>query len=175
MIDVQTRAQLERFAATLEADLRREFPRLREQYDDHHFYVVGLYTTPLYEYFAPVGNSEEALTEEQLRWVPGEWQCRLDSLLGMDASNDVLSSLLAMIPDADELAFLEGELKDLVFSVLSGLRDQGVLDAFGDRGSLLINVVTPDDEEESWIADAMRLNQPEVWEPMAEHLRGYPA
>ncbi len=171
MINTTILNELGRFANLLETDLRRELPRLRASYEGHSFYVVGLYTTPLCEYFAPVGNSEEALSDEQWRWVPGEWSCRLDSLDGMESSNDALASLLESVSEDDEMAFLEGELKDVVFGVLGGLRDEGVFNSFGDPSRLLINVVTPDDDDESWISDAMRLNAEEVWKPMATHLQ----
>src|SRR5262245_60451122 len=79
--------QLTQFKDVAKADLRKGFPALRALYPRQRFYVLGLYSSALFGYIAPVGNSEEALADEEARWSPGigsvacltSTECRLRS------------------------------------------------------------------------------------------------
>lgn len=165
--------QLAQFKDIARGELRQGFQALRELYPGHRFYVLGLYTTPLYAYIAPVGNSEETLFDEESRWNPGDWECRLPGLDQMEASNKALNEVHALIPQNDQLQFIQGVMKDCFFSLLKELQKEGVFVAFGREADLLLNVVTPDDSTASWLADAKRLNDRTVWERMEHNFRQF--
>jgi hypothetical protein len=166
--------QVARFQELAKADLRKAFHALRAFYSGERFYVLGLCAPPLLEYIAPVGNSEESLADEEARWNPGDWACHLPDLDVLRASTGFLQQFQPLILEDDNDQFdVLGALKDCLFATLAELRDEGVFDAFGNRSSLLLNVVTPDDTPDSWLADAKRLNGPKVWGRMEAHFRQF--
>jgi hypothetical protein len=163
------------FKDVAKADLRKGFPVLRTLYPGERFYVLGLSRSALFGYITPVGNTEEVLADEEARWNPGDWECRLPGLDGMQTSIQALEELQLLLLDSDEEQFdgVARALQDCLFALLAELREEGAFDAFGDRSELLLNVVTPDDTYVNWLADAKRLNGRNIWGRMEAHLREF--
>jgi hypothetical protein len=165
-----------RLRALITDEARTSFQAVRVAHLDERFYAFGLLTDGEMSFIAPVSNSEEALLRKSngyaktpFRWSPTAWEYRHGNSDVSQEIQEILAEALDSYNDAateEEFEAEADERYDRIISiceqVLRQLDDEGLFGVGSARNSVLVNIFFLDQNDESTVELAERLNPPEA-------------
>ena len=182
------------FRALLAEAAHTAFVEVQRKYADEHFYAFALYTSGEIGYVVPTANTEEGLARvasryvsdgygpdlqavaAELRWNPDDWAYHLEGAELFEAVNNMLVDVPARLFELYRAGTvwlsdaMHAEFECSLVGVLQELDQEGVFGRGEARRRVVINLLMGDQSNESRLANAGRLNPPDVWERLKTDL-----
>jgi len=174
MNDVEQQLSSE-LAKALHTALENAVADARKKRMGEHFYAYILYTLPLFDYAVLLFNTEEGLAriagnkdqQDELRWLPPEWECTQDAEELFELVNDILGSL-AQLQGCDEAA--RGKRRKVFIEVLKLLDSQGLFGTGASRELAVVNIMWGDQDVRTHVESARELNPNASYLEYARHV-----